>query len=278
MSLGQCGGAGGFIPLPAVIVQAVAEPPMYFFHKGRYGERPYYTEPVPHRARTNKETHMNSHNMLSSENMKAYFQSRHLPHIFAEDKPIFITYRLKFTLPQKVMDQYKKQIEDWNKEVLALPKAERVIRLQTKDRRFFDWFDRLIAISPEVPSLLHRDDVREIIEESFKHFDGLRYTLLSYCIMPNHVHVLIYPLVQDDGKIYSISHIVYTWKKYTAAAINKVLGKQGSLWQKESYDSLVKDEQGLGNVLEYIVNNPVKAGLVNDWQEWKGTYVKADLG
>ncbi len=225
MSLGQCGGAGGFIPLPAVIVQAVAEPPMYFFHKGRYGERPYYTEPVPHRARTNKETHMNSHNMLSSENMKAYFQSRHLPHIFAEDKPIFITYRLKFTLPQKVMDQYKKRIEDWNKEVLALPKAERVIRLQTKDRRFFDWFDRLIAISPEVPSLLHRDDVREIIEESFKHFDGLRYTLLSYCIMPNHVHVLIYPLVQDDGKIYSISHIVYTWKRYTAAAINKVFGK-----------------------------------------------------
>ena len=41
MSLGQSGCAGGFIPLPAVIVQAVAEPPMYFFHKGRYGERPY---------------------------------------------------------------------------------------------------------------------------------------------------------------------------------------------------------------------------------------------
>jgi len=220
---------------------------------------------------------MNSHNMLSSENMKQYFKSRHLPHVFAEDKPIFITYRLNFTLPKKVMDQYKKQIEDWNKELLALPQAEREIRLQTKDNRFFDWFDRLIAISPDVPSLLHKDGIREIVEESFKHFDGLRYTLLCYCIMPNHVHVLILPRLQEDGKIYSISHIVYTWKKYTAAAINKILGKQSSLWQKESYDSLVKDNNSLERVLEYIVNNPVKAKLVDDWQQWKGTYMKSGL-
>jgi REP element-mobilizing transposase RayT len=225
----------------------------------------------------NKEIHMNSHNMLSSENIKGYFKSRNLPHIFAEDKPIFITYRLKFTLPQKVMDQYKKQVEDWNKDLLSLPKDERITRLKTKDSELFDWFDRLIAMSPEVPSLLHRDGIREIIEESFKHFDGLRYTLLSYCIMPNHVHVLILPRLQENGKIYSISHTVYTWKKYTAAAINKSLGKKGSLWQKESYDSLVMDYQGLGNVLEYIINNPVKAGLVAEWQDWKGTYVQKGL-
>jgi putative transposase len=220
---------------------------------------------------------MNKHNMLSSENMKAYYKSRNLPHIFAEDKPIFITYRLSFTLPQKVKDQYKQQIDDWNKELASVSKEERALRLVEKDKRFFDWFDKLIAISPDVPSLLHKDGIREIIEASFQHFDGLRYTLLSYCIMPNHVHVLIFPLIQEDGKIYPISHIVYTWKKYTAAAINKTIGKKGSLWQKESYDSLVKDEVGLGNVLEYIVNNPVKAKLVDDWQQWKGTFVRERL-
>lgn len=95
--------------------------------------------------------------------------------------------------------------------------------------------------------------------------------------MPNHVHVLILPRLQENGKIYSISHTVYTWKKYSAAAINKSLGKKGSLWQKESYDSLVMDYQGLGNVLEYIINNPVKAGLVAEWQDWKGTYVQKGL-
>lgn len=220
---------------------------------------------------------MISHDMLSNVNMKAYFKSRHLPHIFADDKPIFITYRMNFTLPQKVMNQYKQMIEDWNKDLLALPEDERAIRLQSKNTRFFDWFDRLIAVSPGIPFLLHKDGIREIIEESFKHFDGLRYTLLSYCIMPNHVHVLIMPRLQEDGKIYSISHIVYTWKKYTAAEINKLLGKKGSLWQKESYDSLIRDENGFGDVLEYIVNNPVKAKLVDDWQHWKGTYIRKGL-
>lgn len=172
------------------------------------------------------------------------------------------------------MDQYKQLVKEWDKELECLPQEEKYIKLKEKDNKFFDWFDRIIALSPEVPRLLHREGILQIIEESFKRFDGLRYTLLGYCVMPNHVHVLIYPLVQDDGNIYPISHVVYTWKKYTAAAINKVLGKKGSLWQKESYDSLVRDENGLGNVLKYIMNNPVKAGLVEDWRDWKGTYVR----
>ncbi len=220
---------------------------------------------------------MNGHNMISGENMKAYYKSRNLPHLFADDKPIFITYRLDFTLPQKVMQDYSRLIEDWIRDLEDLSDAERARHLKDKDQRFFAWFDRLIAVSPEVPQLLHKDGIREIIEESFKHFDGVRYTLLSYCIMPNHVHVLIYPKLQEDGLIFSIPHIVYTWKKFTGTAINRILGKQGSLWQKEIYDSLVKDDAGLTNVVEYIVNNPVKAKLVNEWQQWKGTYVRPGL-
>ena len=165
-------------------------------------------------------------------------------------------------------------IDDWKQHLEGLSETERAFKLKDEDQRFFDWFDKLIALSPDVPHLLQKDGIREIIEESFRHFDGLRYTLLSYCIMSNHVHVLIYPKLQENGKIFPIPHIVYTWKKYTATAINRVLGKHGSLWQKEVYDHLVRDEQELGHVVGYIVNNPVKAGLVNEWQQWKGTYVK----
>jgi len=220
---------------------------------------------------------MNKHNTLSSENMKAFFKSRNLPHFFADNKPIFITYRLNFTLPQKVMDQYKQLAKEWHQELECLSQEEKTIKLKEKDRRFFDWFDRIIDHAPDLPRFLHKDGIRQIIEESFQRFDGSRYTLFGYCIMPNHVHVLIFPLVQDDGNIFPISHIIYTWKKYTATAINKVLGKKGSLWQKESYDSLIRNENGLGQALEYIVNNPVKAGLVEDWRDWKGTYVKSGL-
>ncbi len=220
---------------------------------------------------------MNKHNTLSSENMKAFFKSRNLPHIFANNKPIFITYRLNFTLPQEVMDQYNQQVEEWFHELECLSQEEKKIKLKEKDHRFFDWFDRIIALSPDLPRFLHKDGIRQIIEESFKRFDGLRYSLLGYCIMPNHVHVLMIPMAQNDGNIFPIPHIVYTWKKFTATAINKILGKKGSLWQKESYDSLVRDEKGLRQVLEYIVNNPVKAGLVENWEDWKGTYVRLGL-
>ncbi len=220
---------------------------------------------------------MNTRNNLSQENMKTRFKSRNLPHLFHHEKPIFITYRLNFTLPKQEMDKYQQRIKDWHRELESLPDDERTQKLKTKDKRFFDWFDNLIGLSPDVPQILHQDGIREIIQESFHHFDGVRYTLLCYCIMPNHVHVLINPLVQEDGNIFSVSHIVYTWKRYTATAINRALGQQGSLWQKECYDRLVRDKDDLGKLLGYIVNNPVEANLVKDWRDWKGTYLKDEV-
>lgn len=220
---------------------------------------------------------MNTRNNLSPKNMKNFFKARRLPHMYHHEKPIFITYRLKFTLPDKVMAGYQQRIQDWHAELEDLPQDERADRLKDKDKRFFDWIDNLIGLSPDVPQILHQDGIREIIQESFHKFDGVRYTLLSYCIMPNHVHVLINPLVQEDGNIFSISHIVYTWKRYTATAINRVLGRRGNLWEKENYDSLVKDKEGLGRVIGYIVNNPVNANLVEDWRDWKGTYLKNEV-
>jgi len=220
---------------------------------------------------------MNIHNNISQENMKTRFKSRNLPHMFHHAKPVFITYRLKFTLPQKDMAKYQQRLKDWYAELENLPDSERANLLKDKDQRFFDWYDQLLGLSPDAPRFLHQDGIRKIIQESFHHFDGLRYTLLCYCIMPNHVHVLINPLVQEDGDIFSVSRIVYTWKTYTAKAINKVLGKKGNLWQKEIYDSLVNDKEGLAKVIGYIVNNPVEANLVEDWQDWKGTYLKDEV-
>ena len=221
---------------------------------------------------------MNTHNNISNENMKFQYKSRNLPHMFDVEKPVFITYRLNFTIPKAVAEEYERRIKEWTEEIAKLPEEDKKLKLNDKNARSFAWFDELIAKSDEVPQLLHKEGFREIIEESFKHFDGIRYKLLCYCIMSNHVHVLISPLLQDDGKIFSIPHIVYTWKKYTAAAINKLMESKGNLWQKEIYDRLVRDEKELGRVVEYILNNPVKAGLVAQWWQWKGNYVHSELG
>jgi len=197
--------------------------------------------------------------------------------MFDVDKPIFITYRLKFTLPRAVIDTYARQQEEWTRQLTELAAEEQQEMLKSKDSLFFAWFDALLAKSPDVPRLLHQDEIRNIITESFKRFEGVRYTLLAYSIMPNHVHVLILPKTQEDGKIFSLQHIVYTWKKFTANTINKRLGRSGSLWQREVYDRLVRNENELNKVVDYILQNPVKAGLVNEWKEWPGNYLNEDV-
>ena len=71
--------------------------------------------------------------------------------------------------------------------------------------------------------------------------------------------------------------ITYSWKRFTSNQINKLLNQHGSLWQRECYDHLVRDELDLANVLNYIIQNPVKAGLVEDWKDWHGIFVNNDL-
>lgn len=220
---------------------------------------------------------MHDHNNIAQENQKFRYRSRNLPHMFDVDKPIFITYRLKFALPQKVIDTYARQKEEWTRQLTELAAEEQKEMLKSKDSLFFAWFDALLAQSPDVPRLLHREEIRNIITESFKRFDGVRYRLMAYSIMPNHVHVLILPKTQEDGKIFSLQHIVYTWKKFTANTINKRLGRSGSLWQREVYDRLVRNENELNKVVDYILQNPVKAGLVNEWKEWPGNYLNEDV-
>lgn len=220
---------------------------------------------------------MTKHNNISQDHIKFNYRSRHLPHMFNVDKPMFITYRMNFTLPKPLLDEYNRRRTEWHIEHKNLEEKEKVEALEGKDARFFQWFDDLLAKSAEVPQILHRDDLTAIISESLKRFDGLRYKLLAYCIMPNHLHVLVYPLQQAGGGIFSPQHMIYTWKKFTATEINKILDRKGSLWHKENYDRMIRDEEELNSTVNYIVQNPVKAGLVKDWRHWSGTFVCADF-
>ncbi len=66
-------------------------------------------------------------------------------------------------------------------------------------------------------------------------------------------------------------------KRNSAKQANAALGRTGQFWQHESYDHFVRDEAELGRILQYVINNPVKAGLVADWHDWKWTYCIYDL-
>ena len=113
--------------------------------------------------------------------------------------------------------------------------------------------------------------VAEIVANALHHFDRARYSLAAWCVMPNHVHVVIQPfagLISTAGTPVSLTDlpdILHSWKSFTAKEANKLLRRSGEFWQAEYYDHLIRKEAEFRHAVRYVLNNPIKAGLKN----WK---------
>jgi REP element-mobilizing transposase RayT len=92
-----------------------------------------------------------------------------------------------------------------------------------------------------------------IVHSALRYFEGQRYVLDEYVVMPNHVHVLVKPL---PG--HGLVAILHSWKSYTANQLNRRLGRTGQLWQHESYDHIVRSEAAREVIRRYIRENPAK--------------------
>ena len=112
--------------------------------------------------------------------------------------------------------------------------------------------------------LLRDDSIAQIVQDTLLFNHQKKYELICWCIMPNHVHTLIAPV---EGM--SLSEIMYDWKSYTTHAINKALNRKGKLWMMEYFDRYIRDNDHFQKVVNYIHNNPVKAGLVAEPADWR---------
>lgn len=121
--------------------------------------------------------------------------------------------------------------------------------------------------------LLRDDRIAQIVQDTLLFNHQKKYELLCWCIMPNHVHTLIAPV---EGM--SLSEIMYDWKSYTTHAINKALNRKGKLWMMEYFDRFIRDNDHFQKVVNYIHNNPVKAGLVADPADWRWSSARSYLG
>lgn len=110
---------------------------------------------------------------------------------------------------------------------------------------------------------LAQPSVANIVEDALLHGDGQRYRLLAWCVMPNHVHVLI-----ETCENYPLSKVVQSWKSFTAKRINQCLGRSSTVWMRDYFDRYIRDDHHLEAVIAYIHGNPVKAGLVSTEQDW----------
>ena len=105
--------------------------------------------------------------------------------------------------------------------------------------------------------------IGRMVEEALLHFDGERYRLIAWVVMPNHVHTLIETL---EG--YLLPTVVHSWKSYSAKQANQILGCTGRFWYQSYFDRYIRNESHFWAGVNYIHNNPVKAGLVADAKDW----------
>ena len=110
---------------------------------------------------------------------------------------------------------------------------------------------------------LKNPDVAELVQQALLFFDGDRYKLSAWVIMPNHVHALVTP---HKGR--ELSRILHSLKSYTATEANKLLARRGTFWQPESFDRYIRDAKHFASVVRYIENNPVKARLCERPGDW----------
>ena len=167
---------------------------------------------------------------------KGWHSRGYLPHFDSPETIQFITFRLADSLPTIIIEALKQQ------------NALRQVDQELDAGRGACW--------------LHRADVAAIVQRTLLHFDGERYRLLAWCIMPNHVHVVIEILN------HSLSAIVRSWKSFSARQANVALKRSGAFWHADYFDRYMRDEEHLVATVDYVEQNPVKAGLVGEAREW----------
>ncbi|MBK8206938.1 MAG: transposase [Planctomycetes bacterium] len=184
-----------------------------------------------------------------------------LPHWTAEGATYSVTFRLADSIPASAVERLQAELADLKARIerggeVVLSEQIKLARLQSEA------VDDLLN-SGQGECLMNQPAIAAIVAGALKHFDGQRYRLIAWCVMPNHVHVVFAPM-----GVHGLSEILHTWKSFTANQINKQLGRSGTVWQSESYDHLIRDRADLMHHVFYARENQVKAGL-NNWP-WTG--------
>jgi REP element-mobilizing transposase RayT len=185
-----------------------------------------------------------------------------LPHWEATSATYFVTFRLADSLPQEVLAQIQRERSD----IVAIAKAAGRELSSAEQKRLTKLSSEKIETRLDAGNgdlLLADPRVAGLVAEALAHFDGKRYRIFAWCVMPNHVHVVFQPV---HG--HTLPAILHSWKSYSAKMANRILNRSGEFWQHEYYDHLVRDEEDLRRVVRYVLENPQKAGLL-EWR-WVG--------
>lgn len=206
------------------------------------------------------------------------YYRRKLPHIHPQNNPLFITFNLVDSVPPAVVAELKARREK------ELQTAKSPVERYEIQKKYFGYYDEWLDRCQYGHYWLKEETVAQIVAEEIHKEAARQYDLYAYCIMPNHVHLLFQSLIEKfpPSKMVSAisptAEIMRLLKGRTARYCNLALNRSGKFWHHEYYDHYVRDESEMERIIPYILNNPVKAGLVKEWKDWKFSYVNPELG
>ncbi len=190
-------------------------------------------------------------------------QQGNLPHWFQPGVTCFVTFRTEDSVPQALAKAWYRRRDEWlrrhgiepssanwKSQLRHSPELEREFNTNFA-REFMEYLDRGLG-----ECILRNGALAQIVAASLRHFDGDRYTLGDFVVMPNHVHVLVCLHGTTD-----IEAQCRSWKSFAAREINRKLSRRGRFWQEEAFDHLVRSLEQFEALQRYIADNPKRAGL-----------------
>ncbi|NDP19937.1 MAG: hypothetical protein GZ091_02475 [Paludibacter sp.] len=210
-----------------------------------------------------------------------------LPHFQQSGQAYFVTWCLKDAIPPKALERYTIQIANLLTEIDLAKKAkadDKFIAQLKLDyhlarKKYIKAFGDLLHLQEHSIVNLAKEANLAVVKEALTYWEGKRLENYAFCIMSNHVHWVfrLYEKDENDKPVY-LQDIMQSVKRTSANKINKLENRTGALWQKESFDTTIRDDKHLYNAINYTINNPVAAGLVKNWWEWKGTWCIEGMG
>jgi len=222
---------------------------------------------------------------------KKEYYKHNLPHFQQPGQAYFVTWSLKDAVPKHKLKHITTQIEIVRSQlgsgvVDSYPRLKKLLigihDTQTEKlkneynllrKRYLKNYNELLDAQQKTQIDLSKSENTKVLVEAFNFWEGIKLKNHAFCVMPNHVHWVFEVFEKDEeGKPVYLQDILYSVKRFTANQLNKLEKRKGVLWQKESFDTTIRDEKHLYYAVEYTLNNPVNARLVKDWKDWDGCW------
>jgi REP element-mobilizing transposase RayT len=171
-----------------------------------------------------------------------------LPHWRQDGGFYFVTFRLSDSLPQILLEKWRQEQKEWRTEHEGADREMLMRRSLEQQRRVERWLDRRYG-----SCILADPAAQRVVANALRHFDGVRYELGDSAVAANHVHALLRTALEVD-----LSEVLYSWKRFTSAAmlkttlVRKAFDGYRHVWQKESFDHLVRNRESLDKIRRYI--------------------------